>query len=27
MANVLDVDLSKVVQEKELINLQRFLRR
>ena len=25
MANVLDVDLSKVVQEKELINLQRFL--
>lgn len=27
MANVLDVDLSKVVQEKELINLQRFLHR
>jgi len=27
MANVLDVDLSKVVQEKELINLQRFLRK
>ena len=27
MANVLDVDLSKVVQEKELTNLQRFLRR
>ncbi len=27
MANVLDVDLSKIVQEKELINLQRFLRR
>lgn len=27
MANVLDVDLSKVVQEKELINLQKFLRR
>jgi NTP pyrophosphatase (non-canonical NTP hydrolase) len=27
MANVLDVDLSSVVQEKELINLQRFLRR
>lgn len=27
MANVLEVDLSKVVQEKELINLQRFLRR
>jgi NTP pyrophosphatase (non-canonical NTP hydrolase) len=26
MANVLDVDLSKVVQEKELINLQKFLR-
>jgi len=27
MANVLDVDLSKVVQDKELVNLQRFLRR
>lgn len=27
MANVLDVDLSKIVQEKELINLQRFLHR
>ena len=27
MANVLDVDLSKVVREKELINLQRFLHR
>lgn len=27
MANVLDIDLSKVVQEKELINLQRFLRK
>lgn len=26
MANVLDVDLSKIVQEKELINLQKFLR-
>ncbi len=26
MANVLDVDLSKIVQEKELVNLQRFLR-
>ena len=26
MANVLDLDLSKIVQEKELINLQRFLR-
>ncbi len=27
MANVLDIDLSKVVQEKELVNLQRFLHR
>jgi NTP pyrophosphatase (non-canonical NTP hydrolase) len=27
MANVLDVDLSKIVQDKELSNLQRFLRR
>jgi NTP pyrophosphatase (non-canonical NTP hydrolase) len=27
MANVLEVDLSKLVQEKELINLQRFLTR
>ena len=27
MANVLDVDLSQIVQEKELINLQRFLNR
>jgi len=26
MANVLDIDLSKIVQEKELVNLQRFLR-
>jgi NTP pyrophosphatase (non-canonical NTP hydrolase) len=25
MANILDLDLSKIVQEKELINLQRFL--
>ena len=27
MANILDVDLAKIVQEKELINLQKFLRR
>jgi NTP pyrophosphatase (non-canonical NTP hydrolase) len=27
MANVLDVDLSKLVQDKELINLQKFLHR
>lgn len=27
MANVLDLDLSKIVQDKELINLQKFLRR
>jgi len=27
MANVLDIDLSKVVQDKELLNLQRFIRR
>jgi NTP pyrophosphatase (non-canonical NTP hydrolase) len=26
MANILDVDLAKVVQQKELVNLQRFLR-
>jgi len=27
MANILDLDLSKVVQDKELVNLQRFLRK
>ena len=25
MANILDVDLSKIVKEKELLNLQKFL--